>query len=137
MVQATIVQKAKELKVMPKFKKPVLNGKHIAIIGAGPAGLTAAVVLARLGYKIDIYEKEKKAGGMCGIIPNDRLPKQVVKTEVDFLETLGAINIKYGKEIKNPEDLKKKYDSVILTAGLKDQIKLNIPNEDLGIEGLT
>ena len=136
MVQAAIIERAKKLKVMPKFKKPASNGKRIAVVGAGPAGLTSAVVLARLGYKIDIYEKEKKAGGMCGLIPDDRLPKQVVKTEVDFLKTLGAINIKYGKEIKNPEALIKKYNSIILTAGLKDQIKLNIPNEDLGIEGL-
>ena len=136
MVQAAIVQKAKELNVMPKFKKPKLNGKRVGIVGAGPAGLTAAVVLARLGYKIDIHEKEKKAGGMCGLIPDERLPKKVVKTEVDFLKTLGVININYGKEIKNPENLIKKYDSVILTSGLKNQIKLNIPNEDLGIEGL-
>ena len=73
---------------------------------------------------------------MCALIPGDRLPKEVVKTEIDFLKTLGAITIKYNTEIKNPENLKKKYASVILTSGLKDQIKLNIPNEDLGIEGL-
>ncbi|MCG2726497.1 MAG: FAD-dependent oxidoreductase [Elusimicrobia bacterium] len=136
MTQAAIVQKAKALNVMPEFKKPKLNGKKIAIIGAGPAGLTAAAVLARLGYKTDIYEKEKKAGGMCRIIPESRLPQKVVKTEIDFIKKLGAINIKYGKKIKNPEGLFKKYDSVILTAGLKNQIKLNIPNEDLAVEGL-
>ena len=137
MVQATIVQKAKELNITPKFKKPKLNGKRVGIIGAGPAGLTAAAVLARLGYKTDIYEKTKKGGGMCAIIPESRLPRKVIKTEIDFIKKLGAITIKYGKKIKNPEELLRKYDSVILTSGLKNQIKLNIPNEDLAVEGLT
>ena len=59
-LQATIVQKAKDLGVMPEFNNATLNGKKIAIIGAGPAGLAASAVLAQQGYLVDIFEKEKQ-----------------------------------------------------------------------------
>jgi len=135
-VQAAIVQKAKELGVMPKFRKAKPNGKKAAVIGAGPAGLGAAAVLAQLGYRVDIFEKGKKAGGACNLIPDKRLPKEVLRTELEFVKSLGDITIKTGSSVKAPEALLKKYGAVIVTAGVADQIKLNIPNEGLGVEGL-
>ena len=135
-VQAAIIQKAKELGVMGGFKKAKSNNKKVAIVGAGPAGLGAASVLAQLGYKADVFEKEKLAGGACNLIPDNRLPKEVLRTELEFVKTLGDINIKTGQPVKSPETLLKKYDAVIVTAGVAAQIKLNIPNENLGVEGL-
>ncbi|MBU2530910.1 MAG: FAD-dependent oxidoreductase, partial [Elusimicrobia bacterium] len=135
-VQATIIQKAKEMKQMPTYKKALNKGQKVAIIGAGPAGLAAAGVLAQLGYQIDVFEEETKAGGMCNLIPEKRLPKNVLKSEIDFIKTLGKIKIITGKKIKNPNDLLKKYSSVIVAVGVKNQIKLNIPNENLAFEGL-
>ena len=93
-------------------------------------------MLAQLGYKADIFEKEKRAGGACSLIPDKRLPKEILRTELEFIKTLGDISIKTGQSVKNPEALLKKYDAVIVTAGVAAQIKLNIPNENLGVEGL-
>ena len=134
--QAAVVQKAKELGVMPEFKKAEARGKKVAVVGAGPAGFAAAGTLAQLGYKVDIFEKDKRAGGACNLIPDARFPKEVLRTEIEFVKTLGDISIKTGSAVKDPASLLKKYDSVIVTAGVEKQIKLNIENESLGIEGL-
>ena len=134
--QAAIVQKAKELGVMPKFAKAKPNGKKVAVVGAGPGGFAAAGTLAQLGYKVDILEKDKKAGGAANLIPDARFPKEVLRTEIEFVKTLGDISIKTGSAIKDPASLLKKYDAVIVTAGVENQIKLNIENENLGVEGL-
>ncbi|MDP2786108.1 MAG: NAD(P)-binding protein, partial [Sulfurimicrobium sp.] len=135
-VQAAVVQKAKELGVMPQFKKAKPNGKKVAVVGAGPAGFAAAGTLAQLGYKIDIFEKDKKAGGACNLIPDARFPKEVLRTEIEFVKTLGDISIKTGSAVKEPSALLKKYDAVIVTPGVEKQLKLGIENESLGVEGL-
>jgi len=135
-VQAAIVQRAKEMGVMPKFKKAGSTGKKVAVIGAGPAGFAAAATLAQLGYEVDVFEKDKKAGGACNLIPDARFHKEVLRTEIEFVKTLGDIRVKTGAAVKNPASLLKKYDAIIVTAGVEKQIKLNIENEDLGVEGL-
>jgi len=136
-VQSTIIKKARELGGISEFSKPKSNGKKVAIIGSGPAGLGAASVLASLGYKVDIYEKEKIAGGMCNLIPDYRLTKDMLKEDIKFLTTLGDINIKLNSEIENPEILLKKgYDAVLTATGLTEPIKAGIKNEDLAIVGL-
>jgi len=135
-VQAAVVQKAKELGVMPQFRLAKPNGKKVAVVGAGPAGFAAAGTLAQLGYKIDIFEKDKKAGGACNLIPDARFPKEVLRTEIEFVKSLGDISIKTGSAVKEPSSLLKKYDAVIVTAGVEKQLKLGIENENLGVEGL-
>lgn len=135
-VQASVVQKAKELGVMPEFKAAVPNGKKAAVVGAGPAGLAAAGTLAQLGYKVDVFEKTGKAGGACGLIPDSRFPKGTLRTDIGFIKTLGDISIKQGSAVLKPESLLKKYGSVIVAAGAEEQLKLNIENEELGAEGL-
>ncbi len=135
-VQAAVVQKAKELGVMPQFTKADPNGKKVAVVGAGPAGFAAAGTLAQLGYKIDIFEKDKKAGGACNLIPDARFPKEVLRTEIEFIKTLGDISIKTVAAVKDPASLLKKYAAVIVTAGVDKQLKLGIENEALGVEGL-
>ena len=135
-VQATIIQKAKDMKVIPSYKSILKKGKKVAIIGSGPAGLAAAALLAQMGYQIDVFEEEAKAGGMCNLIPEKRLPNKVLKSEIEFIKTLGKIKIITDKKIKAPNNLLKKYASVVVAVGVKNQIKLNIPNEDLAFEGL-
>ncbi len=134
-VQATIVQKAKDLKVMPEFKKAGPNGKKIAVIGAGAAGLSAAGALAQMGYRVDVFDKDGEKGGVANLIPDERLPKKVLKSDIEFIKKLGDIRF-VKKEIKDPETLLGTYDSVIIAAGVYEQIKLNIKNENKGIEGL-
>lgn len=135
-VQATIIQKAKELNLMPEFKKAKPNGKKVAVIGSGAAGLSAAATLAQMGYRVDVYEKDNRIGGVMWLIPDERLDKEVLITDIEFIKKLGDIKFYTNREIKNPEKLLSKYDSVIVSTGVDSQIKLNIENEDRGIEGL-
>lgn len=134
-VQASIIQNAKEMGVMPEFEKPVPNGRKAAVIGAGAAGLCSAAALAQLGYRVDVFEKDSKKGGVARIIPDERLPKKVLDSDIDFIKKLGDIKF-VKREIKSPRLLLDSYDAVIVSAGVASQIKLNIKNEEKGIEGL-
>ncbi len=105
---------------LPKLPKKL--GKRIAIIGGGPAGLTCAGDLIRLGYDVTIFEAFHKAGGVLVYgIPEFRLPKSIVKAEVDYLKRLG-VEIRYNYvvgKIRNVMDLMKEdgYDAVFIGTG--------------------
>ncbi len=107
------------------------NGKgKVAVVGAGPAGLTAAGELAKLGYDVTIYEALHEAGGvlMYGI-PEFRLPKDILKTELDKLEKLGVevkTNYIVGKTV-TVEELLEEYDAVFIGTGAGTPKLLNIP----------
>ena len=132
LVQATIVEMAKNLGGLPEFSKPVLNGKNVAVVGGGPAGLGAAAVLAQMGYTVDIFESRTRLGGMINLIPDHRLDKKVVDTDIEFLLSLGKINTKTGTKIEDPKSLLKQgYDAVCVAAGLWKPIELGIENEHL------
>jgi NADPH-dependent glutamate synthase beta subunit-like oxidoreductase/dihydroorotate dehydrogenase len=131
-VQAAIIEKAKAFGVA-HFSNAPLDEKKIAIIGAGPAGLGTAGVLAQHGYQVTIFEKIKRAGGMMNLIPDFRLNKKVVRTDVDFIRKLGAIEFKFGVEVTKPESLLPSFDAVIICAGLTEAIKVNIPGEELAL----
>jgi NADPH-dependent glutamate synthase beta subunit-like oxidoreductase/dihydroorotate dehydrogenase/Pyruvate/2-oxoacid:ferredoxin oxidoreductase delta subunit len=131
-VQATVIKKANEAG-MAKFQRAEPNGKTIAIIGAGPAGLGAAGVLTQLGYKVTIYDQQKRLGGAVNLIPDFRLNKRVVRADIAFLKSLGDIEFKHGKTVAGPEKLLAKHDAVIVCAGLAEPIKLNIPGEELAL----
>ncbi len=107
---------------------------RIAIIGSGPAGLSAAYYLAVKGYDVSIFEKNSKAGGMLRYgIPDYRLPKDILDREIGFIQTLG-VNIHYNKEMGKDftiEDLKKDgYTAVFLGIGAQNSINLRIEGED-------
>lgn len=129
-VQATVIKKANEVGIA-KFQRAPANGKTVGIIGAGPAGSGAASVLAQRGYRVKVYEQQKRAGGAMNLIPDFRLNKQVVRADIAFLKSLGDVEFKHGKAIASPEELLAKHDAVIVCAGLAEPIKLNIPGEEL------
>jgi len=131
-VQAAVVAKGYEFG-MPGFQRSAPNGKSVAIIGSGPAGLGAASVLAQRGYRVAIFEQQKRAGGMMNLIPDFRLGKQVVRADIEFLKGLGEVEFKYGRAVPNPERLLAKHDAVIVCAGLTEPIRLNIPGEELAL----
>ncbi|MDP8235499.1 MAG: FAD-dependent oxidoreductase [Candidatus Erginobacter occultus] len=136
-LQATIIHKARQLGVLPQFEKAPSNGKKVAVIGAGPAGLAAASLLARKGCAVDVLEKDPEAGGMVRCIPDYRLPDDVLKGDLDFLLSLGVINVKTGAEVSAPETLLDQgYDAVVVAAGRWDPVVMNIPNEDLAIQAV-
>lgn len=137
-VQATIIEKAKLLNVMPKLVKFEPNGKKVAVIGSGPAGLGTAALLTQRGYAITIFEKEKTAGGMCNLIPDFRLDKNVLKTDIEWIMKLGNIKFIPGREINDPELLLADgFDAVVVAAGLWVTILPGIPNEDRAIPGIS
>ncbi|MDD2520520.1 MAG: FAD-dependent oxidoreductase [Kiritimatiellae bacterium] len=138
-VQATIVAKARGYGAFPAFAKAKLNGRKVAVIGAGPAGLAAAVTLVQKGYKVDIFEQNEKGGGMCRLIPEHRLYKEMLEKDVAFCLEMGGGRIKLlaGKKITEPKALLKKgYQAVIVAAGLWEPIILNVPNKELAIGGI-
>ncbi|WP_326910368.1 FAD-dependent oxidoreductase [Sedimentibacter sp. MB31-C6] len=96
------------------------TGKKVAIVGAGPAGLSAAYFLLREGHEVEIFEMMGKPGGMMRYgIPEYRLPKNVIDAEVSVIETMGAkinYNVKIGEDI-TLEYLQDKFDSVFLAIG--------------------
>lgn len=127
----------------PKYEKSTIKrGKRIAVIGAGPSGLSAANDLARMGYAVTIYESFPIAGGMLNVgIPPYRLPREVVEQAIEEVKRLGVEMITktpVGKEI-NLENLRKEYDAVYIAAGAHKAEKLGIPGEDLRgvIHGVT
>ncbi|MBB6450066.1 glutamate synthase (NADPH/NADH) small chain [Geomicrobium halophilum] len=119
-------------KVLFKAGKP--NGKSVAIIGSGPAGLAAGRELGMMGYKVTIYEAEPEAGGLntYGIV-SFRLPKRVSFWEVDQVKQVGVeirTNTRIGTDI-GIEELKKNYDAVVLAIGMSGVPMLDIPGEEL------
>ena len=109
------------------------NGKKVAVIGAGPAGLAAANDLNLMGYQVTIFEKNEAAGGLLRYgIPNFKLNKTVIDRRVRLLEAEG-IEFRYGEEI-SPDSLStlySDYDAVVISTGTPTARDLNIPGREL------
>lgn len=116
-----------------EMEKSKIN-KKVAVIGGGPAGLTASSFLAKAGAKVTIYEKYDYLGGllMHGI-PEFRLPKEIVKKTVDKILHLG-IEVKYNQELgKNLslKELESQYDAIFLSIGANKSSKMGVEGEEL------
>src|SRR5208337_2988736 len=131
-VQASVMKRAYEAG-LGSFKAPEWNGKKVAVIGAGPAGLGAASVLAQRGYQVTVYEQRKRLGGMMNIIPDLRLDKRIPRTDIGFTKGLGAVDFQPGKAVANPEALLEAHGAVIVSTGLDEPMRLNIPGEEYAI----
>jgi carotene isomerase len=98
-----------------------LNGLKVAVVGAGPAGLSCAYFLARLGYSVDIYEKKSNKGGMLtSVIPTFRLPEEAIQRDLNGI-CLSSMNFIYGKTLGKDikvSQLSKEYNAVFLAPGL-------------------
>ena len=119
--------------------KKNLGSKKVAIIGGGPAGLTAAAFLRKAGVEVTIYEKYDYLGGLLVHgIPEFRLEKKIVKQTVDNILDLG-IKVEYGKELKKNLDLdklEKEYDAIFLAFGANCSSKMGVEGENLdGVYG--
>ncbi len=117
------------------YRKPEhLTGKKVAIIGGGPAGLTAATILAGKGHDVTIYEAMPKMGGMLRYgIPEYRLPKAVLDQEIAVIEALG-VKVKTGVRIGQDlafDTLRADNDAVIVAIGAWTSSKMRVPGEDL------
>jgi glutamate synthase (NADPH/NADH) small chain len=117
------------------FERKPATGKKVAIVGAGPAGLSCAHVLSREGVDVTIYEKESKGGGLMTYgIAAYKVTPQFCEDEVNYITSLGGIHIKYNMELgKNITlaDLQHNYDAVYLGFGVGLARQLDIPGEEL------
>ena len=118
---------------MPQTKAP--TGKKVAIIGAGPGGLTAAYYLAMEGHHAEIFEASPHAGGMLRYgIPPYRLPNDIIEKEVEGITGLG-VQIHYNKKLGENlsyADLKRDFDSTILAIGSQNGTRIGCANDDAG-----
>lgn len=116
------------------FKRKPVNGKKVAVIGAGPAGLSCAHVLSREGIEVTIFEKEKKAGGLMTYgIAAYKVTPQFCEEEVNYITGLGGIEIRYEQELGRnltTGRLQKEFDAVYLAMGVGLARRLNIPGEE-------
>jgi len=120
-----------ETRYIPDKKES--KGKKVAVVGAGPAGLTCAYYLAAEGYDCEVFESLPVAGGWLAVgIPEYRLPKDVLRAEIKVIEDLGVkihLNTAVGKDIPFAQ-LQKDFDAVFIGCGTVNSSKLNIPGED-------
>jgi NADH-quinone oxidoreductase subunit F len=119
----------------PKIEPvPVTRKEKIAVVGAGPAGLTAARDLALRGYKVTVFEELNKAGGMLYWgIPAYRLPRNILEKEIADIKALGVkirLKTRVGRDVSFSQ-LEKDFDYVYLAVGAHKSQKMGVPGEDL------
>jgi len=107
------------------------TGKRVAIIGSGPAGLTAAYYLAKMGHGVTIFESLAEAGGMMRVgIPSYRLPRKILDDEINMVKNLG-VEIKTNAKVESLDKLfKDGYQAVLVATGAHQGMKLGVEGED-------
>ncbi len=123
----------------PLFSPVAPTGRRVAVVGAGPAGLSCAGELVRKGHHVEVFEKRDLGGGLStfGIVTL-REPIEVALAEVEFLRRLGVV-IHTGRELGKDlswDELEDRFDAVFLAVGLGKVPRLGIPGDDLVIDGL-
>ncbi|MBW2057044.1 MAG: NAD(P)-dependent oxidoreductase [Deltaproteobacteria bacterium] len=114
---------------LPAKREP--TGVSVAVVGAGPAGLSAAATLARLGYDVDLFEGRPLAGGLLTYaIPPFRLPYEIVRDEIEYIEALG-VKIYNNSLIEDLPPLLERYGAVFLGLGSAESKSLAVEGEDL------
>jgi len=121
------------------FDRKPSTGKRVAVVGAGPAGLSCAHTLSREGIDVTIYEKESRGGGLMTYgIAAYKVTPEFCEDEVQYILSVGGIDIKYNQALGRDihlADLQRDYDAVYLAFGVGMARQLHIPGEDLeGVE---
>jgi NADH-quinone oxidoreductase subunit F len=105
------------------------TGKRVVVVGSGPAGLTAAYYLAKLGHKVTVFEALPEAGGMMRVgIPDYRLPKDILRADIKEIEDIG-VDIKTNTRVDSLDELQD-YNAVFLATGAHQGIKIGVKGED-------
>ncbi len=115
-----LIERGKKGRWSVRRKVRTTNGKAVAVVGSGPAGLTAATLLAKAGYAVTIYERERQAGGMLRYaLPAFRFPRAILDDEIELVKSLG-VKFRFaqvlGTDVKL-QDLKRQYEAVYLAIG--------------------
>lgn len=129
------IEKRKE----PIIKKESERSEKVAIIGAGPAGLSCAYYLAQKGYKVTIFERLSEPGGMAAVgIPDYRLPRNILRREVGIIQSLGVeikYNTKVGKDITISQMIEQGYKAIFIAVGAQTNMSMGVEGEDKGYKG--
>ena len=124
------VENDKEQSWKDKGFRKERTGKKVAVIGAGPCGLTTAYYLNKLGHDVKVFEKRPQLGGpMTSGMPSYRLPLEYVQEEIKFITDSG-VDYECNCEISDVKALKEQYDAVVIAAGVSKGKKLPIPGHD-------
>ena len=131
--EKAIIDYAFENGLVEEKEPKVRTGKKIAVIGSGPSGLTAALLLNRRGHSVTVYERKDRAGGLLRYgIPNMKLDKRIIDRRIELMEKAGIefkFGVNVGKDIKG-KDLEKAYDRVILCCGASNPRDISVPGRD-------
>jgi formate dehydrogenase beta subunit len=123
----------------PSFKKEGMRSEKVAVIGAGPAGLSCAYYLALKGYPVTIFERMGEPGGMAAVgIPDYRLPRDIVRYEAGIVEKLGVeirYNTQVGKDITLSQMFEQGYKAVFIGVGAQTNTPMGVEGEDKGYKG--
>jgi len=112
---------------------PITRKERVAIIGSGPAGLSAAYHLRRMGYRVKVFERLPLPGGMLAVgIPRYRLPREVLQKDIGYIEGSG-VEIETNVEVDKQrfEQIRREYDAVFISVGAHKSRKLKVEGEDL------
>lgn len=113
------------------IEHPTRNGKKVAVVGSGPAGLAAANQLNYKGYEVTVFEKNEAAGGLLRYgIPNFKLNKRIIDRRIRVMEQEG-VNFVYGQNVQSVAELAKEYDAVVLATGTPTARDLKAPGREL------
>jgi len=134
-VQQTVVQRATALGLVPRLAESApRTGKRVSVVGAGPAGLAAALMLAQHGYDVAIFERSDRAGGALHLIPEHRLPRPVLEADLAFALASDRITLHTNRPVRDPSELTG-FDAVILATGLTEPVRLGVAGEEAAVSG--
>ncbi len=123
----------------PSIQKSEIRSEKVAILGAGPAGLSCAYYLALKGYPVTIFERLGEPGGMAALgIPDYRLPRDIVRYEAGIVEKLGVeirYNTQVGKDITLSQMFEQGYKAVFVGVGAQTNTPMGVEGEDKGYKG--
>ena len=130
-VQAAIMQRARDT----VFENAPHNGKKIAVVGLGPAGIGAVAEALKHGFAVEAFEKESTIGGALNLIPQERLPREVLLWEWNRISSNPLLKVNFLSELHDYKCLiKQKYDAVIVAVGEQKVRRLNIQGEEFAVD---